>query len=50
MTHAIGIVGCGAIGRALLRAEDAGELGVVVTGVTSRSASSFVWGTARGVS
>ena len=38
MTHAIGIVGCGAIGRSLLRAGDAGELGVAVAGVTSRSA------------
>ena len=38
MTHAIGIVGCGAIGRALLRAGDAGDLGVAVAGVTSRSA------------
>ncbi len=39
MTHAIGIVGCGAIGRALLRAGDAGELGMEVAGVTSRTAS-----------
>ena len=39
MTHAIGIVGCGAIGRALLRAGDADELGVAVAGVTSRSAT-----------
>ncbi len=38
MTHAIGIVGCGAIGRALLRAGNAGELGVAVAGVASRSA------------
>ena len=38
MTLAIGIVGCGAIGRALLRAGDAGDLGVAVAGVTSRSA------------
>ncbi len=37
MTHAIGIVGCGAIGRALLQAGDAGDLGVAVAGVTSRS-------------
>ena len=37
MTQAIGIVGCGAIGRALLRAADAGDLGVEVAGVTSRS-------------
>ena len=43
MTQTIGIVGCGAIGRALLRAGDAGELGVSVAGVTSRTAS-----TARG--
>ena len=39
MTHAIGIVGCGAIGRALLRAGDAGDLGVPVAGVASRTAS-----------
>ena len=39
MTHAIGIVGCGAIGRALLRAGDAGDLGVTVAGVASRTSS-----------
>ena len=39
MAHAVGIVGCGAIGRALLRAGDAGDLGVPVAGVTSRTAS-----------
>jgi aspartate dehydrogenase len=33
----IGIVGCGAIGRALLKAHGAGTLGVDVTGVTSRT-------------
>ena len=38
VNHAIGIVGCGAIGRALLRAGNTGELGVAVAGVTSRSA------------
>ena len=37
MAHAVGIVGCGAIGRALLRAGDEGELGMAVAGVTSRS-------------
>ena len=42
MFEAVGIVGCGAIGRALLRAGDSGELGVGVAGVTSRTA-----GTAR---
>ena len=36
MTQSIGIVGCGAIGRALLRAADSGKLGVSVAGVTSR--------------
>lgn len=39
MTHAVGIVGCGAIGRALLRAGDSGELGVPVAGVTSRTSA-----------
>ena len=34
---AIGIVGCGAIGRAILREADAGRLGVAVAGVTSRT-------------
>ena len=36
MTQSIGIVGCGAIGQALLRAADSGKLGVSVAGVTSR--------------
>ncbi len=36
----IGIVGCGAIGRALLKAVDAGKLSVPVAGVTSRTESS----------
>lgn len=39
MTYGIGIVGCGAIGRALLRAGAEGTLGVPVAGVTSRTAS-----------
>ncbi len=39
MTHAIGIVGCGAIGRALLQAGDSGDLGVPVAGVTSRTSA-----------
>ena len=39
MTHSIGIVGCGAIGRALLRAGDLDDLGVPVAGVTSRTSS-----------
>ena len=38
MTEGIGIVGCGSIGRALLRAGDAGQLGVPVAGVSSRTA------------
>ena len=37
MTYRIGIVGCGSIGRALIRAGDAGELGAPVAGVTSRT-------------
>ena len=37
MSQAVGIVGCGAIGRALLRAADAGGLDVELSGVTSRS-------------
>ena len=37
MTDAIGIVGCGTIGRSVLRAADAGDLGVHVTGVASRT-------------
>ena len=40
MAHTVGIVGCGAIGRTLLRAGDAGQLGVAVAGVASRTASS----------
>ena len=36
----IGIVGCGAIGRALLDAANAGKLSVAVAGVTSRSEKS----------
>lgn len=36
----IGIVGCGAIGRALLKAADTGKLSVAVAGVTSRSEKS----------
>ena len=40
MSHAIGVVGCGAIGRALLRAGDSGHLGAVVSGVASRTESS----------
>ena len=38
MTDAIGIVGCGSIGRALLHAGDTGRLGVPVAGATSRTA------------
>ena len=41
----IGVVGCGAIGQAILRAVDEGRLGVAVAGVTSRSeanASAFL--------
>lgn len=36
----IGIVGCGAIGKALIRAVEAGKLSVRVAGVTSRTESS----------
>lgn len=36
----IGIVGCGAIGRALLKAVEAGKLAVSVAGVTSRTEKS----------
>jgi len=36
---AVGIVGCGAIGRALLRAGVTGSLGVPVAGVTSRTSA-----------
>ena len=42
MAYGIGIVGCGSIGRALLRAGNAGQLGAPVAGVTSRTS-----GTAR---
>ncbi len=35
--NSIGIVGCGAIGRALIKASDAGKLSVAVAGVSSRS-------------
>ncbi len=37
MAQAIGIVGCGAIGQALLRAADTGKLPVSVAGVSSRT-------------
>ena len=37
-TKSIGIVGCGAIGQAILRSADDGSLGVEVAGVTSRTA------------
>ena len=37
MTYGIGIVGCGSIGRALISAGQAGQLGVTVAGVTSRT-------------
>lgn len=37
MTFGIGIVGCGSIGRALIRAGDAGDLGAPVAGVISRT-------------
>ena len=36
MVQSIGIVGCGAIGQALMRASDIGQLDVPVAGVTSR--------------
>ncbi|MDA1128613.1 MAG: aspartate dehydrogenase [Chloroflexi bacterium] len=36
MAQSIGIIGCGAIGQALLRAADSGQLNVAVAGVTSR--------------
>jgi aspartate dehydrogenase len=39
MAQSIGIVGCGSIGQALLRAADSGQLNVPVAGVTSRDAS-----------
>jgi len=37
MAQSIGIVGCGSIGQALLRAADSGQLKVPVAGVTSRA-------------
>jgi aspartate dehydrogenase len=37
MVKSIGIVGCGAIGKALLRAVDDGKLSVRIAGVTSRT-------------
>lgn len=37
MTTSIGIVGCGAIGKAILRAVDVGKINVDVAGVTARS-------------
>ena len=36
MAQSIGIVGCGAIGQALMRAADSGKLNVRIAGVTSR--------------
>ncbi len=39
MASAIGIVGCGAIGRAIVRAGEAGDLGAPIAGVSSRTAS-----------
>ncbi|GIT44103.1 MAG: hypothetical protein Ct9H300mP11_20390 [Chloroflexota bacterium] len=39
MVKSIGIVGCGAIGQALVRAVDSGELNVDIAGVTSRNES-----------
>ena len=39
MAVSIGIVGCGAIGQALLREADSGKLAVSVAGVTSRTES-----------
>ena len=39
MAVSIGIVGCGAIGQALLREADSGKLSVSVAGVTSRTES-----------
>ena len=36
MAQSIGVVGCGSIGQALLRAADSGQLNVPVAGVTSR--------------
>jgi len=40
MAATIGIVGCGAIGRAILRAADSGEITPTVAGITSRTESS----------
>ena len=38
MATTLGIVGCGAIGKALLKAADDGDLGpVAIAGVTSRT-------------
>jgi aspartate dehydrogenase len=37
MTTSIGVVGCGAIGKAILQAADAGLINVEVAGVTSRT-------------
>ena len=37
MAQSIGIVGCGAIGKALLQAVDSGKLSVPVSGVSSRN-------------
>ncbi|HXV83309.1 MAG TPA: aspartate dehydrogenase [Candidatus Binatia bacterium] len=39
-SKAVGIVGCGAIGRVLLKAVDSGKLSVRIAGVTSRSEKS----------
>ena len=39
-TKSIGIVGCGAIGKALLKAVEDGKLAVPVAGVTSRTEKS----------
>ena len=36
MAQSIGVVGCGSIGQALMRAADSGKLNVAVAGVTSR--------------
>ncbi|CAI8015460.1 L-aspartate dehydrogenase 3 [Geodia barretti] len=38
MSQGIGIVGCGSIGRALLRAGDTGQFGAPIAGVASRTA------------
>ena len=39
LTDSIGIVGCGAIGQAILKESDAGRLPVPIAGVTSRTES-----------